>query len=83
MKELMYERDNDIFMSKLADELGVTIDEVEQLDYNIIPNVTNDGQTIGGFIEFKDACPIDVLRKILGNNIQDRFVELDINFFND
>ena len=60
--------DNTEELKTLALALGLTFSEIEQLDYNINPNESNDGLVYGYIIQFQQNANEDILRKISGLN---------------
>jgi hypothetical protein len=69
-KEMMIEKQRENFEKKLADILGITYDELSQLDYEIDTNESNDGLVYNHIIVFSDDSSSDILDKI--NGLEDR-----------
>jgi hypothetical protein len=64
LKEMAMEADDDRNSTHLAEILGITSDELNQLYYTIESNSGNDDMIYGYRIEFSDASPKDILGKI-------------------
>ena len=52
--------------SPLALELGISESDLEQLDYDVQTNESNDGLIYDYMLTFDDACPPEILEKIEG-----------------
>lgn len=50
----------------LADALGISFDELSQLDYTVTENISNEGLLYGYFITFSSNCNAEILSKIAG-----------------
>jgi hypothetical protein len=50
----------------LAQELGLTYDEISQLDYDISENASNDGLVYNFIVQFDENCDEEILGKIEG-----------------
>jgi hypothetical protein len=50
----------------LAQELGLTYDEVSQLDYDMSENASNDGLVYNFIVQFDENCDKQILGKIKG-----------------
>lgn len=51
-------------VKSLALELGLTYDEMSQLDYDISDNCSNDGHIYNRIVQFSDDCDKQILAKI-------------------
>lgn len=58
----------------LAEVLGITYDDLSQLDYDFYPNESRGGFISGHLIVFSDSSPKKILRKITGNNYNERLL---------
>ncbi len=50
----------------LAQELGLTFDEISQLDYDISENSSNDGLVYNYIVQFDENCDKEILERIEG-----------------
>lgn len=64
----------------LADQLGITPEELEQLDYEIDIEASNDGLIYCYRVEFSEECPLYILDKIVGLE-EERIVRLSPGIF--
>jgi len=65
---------------RLAEELGITLDELQELEYNIETDGNKDGMIYGYRVEFDvENCPPGILQRI--PSLEDGCrVNLDINW---
>ncbi len=61
--ELLYGKRS---QSRLATELGITNEDLESLDWDVLENSSDDGLIYGFVLTFKKSCPPEVLKKIEG-----------------
>lgn len=64
----------------LADQLGITPEELEQLDYEVDIEASNDGLIYCYRVEFSEECPLYILDKIVGLE-EERIVRLSPGIF--
>ena len=64
----------------LAEELGITVDELDQMNYSAELETSNDGVPYYYRVEFGDGCPQAILDKVDGLE-GGRSVRLDANLF--
>ncbi|HZK88244.1 MAG TPA: hypothetical protein VFC27_03735, partial [Anaerovoracaceae bacterium] len=70
MKDEMIEMQQDKDAQKLAKILGITYEQLMQLDYEIDTNESSDGLIYNYIVEFGDNDPKEILDKIIG--LEDR-----------
>ena len=58
--------EDDLDTALLAEELGITVDELQQLHYTIDDNASNDDLIYSYIIQFDDECPREILDRIDG-----------------
>lgn len=59
-----FENSNELY-NRLAEALGITVDEVEEIGVEIDPNTGNSGDALYSYIiSFKEDAPISILEKI-------------------
>ncbi|KYC41041.1 hypothetical protein WA1_23270 [Scytonema hofmannii PCC 7110] len=80
MKEQFEDYQDKRFMERLAFELGIPIDELEELKWKIHENIGNDDITYGYKIEFSDDSPKHILEKVEGLS-KTNCVDLNMNLF--
>lgn len=68
-KEQAMDMDENKHNSKLALILGISLHELEELDYEIVPDTGNDDMVYGYRVEFSDSSPKSILNKI--TNLED------------
>ena len=66
----------------LALELGISESDLEQLDYDVQANKSNDGLIYDYFLTFDDACPPEILEKIEGLS-DDNTIWVSVNAFDE
>jgi hypothetical protein len=72
--------EDDLDTALLAEELGITVDELQQLHYTIDENASNEGLIYNYIIQFDDECPREMLDKI--NGLTDmNSVNVSVNVF--
>jgi hypothetical protein len=72
--------EDDLDTALLAEELGITVDELQLLHYTIDENTSNDGLIYNYIIQFDDECPREMLDKI--NGLTDtNCVNVSVNVF--
>ncbi|MGV8894211.1 MAG: hypothetical protein ACOH2K_14975 [Burkholderiaceae bacterium] len=67
---------------KLAEELGITIDELEMLSPVVTDDSSDDGLLYRYVVQFSDTAPTHLLKKIHGLSTTN-FVYVDANMFED
>lgn len=65
-KEQLEEQLQEDFDKKLALKLGITYEELMELDYEIHENTSDDGLVYGEYIQFNENGNPDILKKIEG-----------------
>ena len=65
----------------LAQELGVSFEELEGADFDIEPIESNDGLTYYNLVTFGEDTPTELLEKVNAN--QYRSVRIRVNAFDD
>ena len=65
---------------RLAAYLGITYDELIELDHEIHEQSGNDDMLYGYYITFSAEAPTSTLSKVQGINLKDRTVDLDLNW---
>ncbi len=78
MKDLMIEERNSKFDELLASELGLTVSELESVDYSFEELVNNDGLLYGYQVTFPDNTPKDILDNFLNLKNMSVFVDLHV-----
>ena len=68
MKELLLEKQQEDAELNLSEKLGITFDELLQLDHQIEEVETDDGITTSYRIKFGKTAPKDILEKVKGIN---------------
>lgn len=64
-KDSMYEAREREFETRLASVLGITYDELSELDYEIHEETGSSGEgAYGYYVEFSDKSPTMILKKI-------------------
>lgn len=66
--------------SRLAAELGVTDDDLELLEWEILENSSDDGLPYDYVLTFDESCPPEILGKINGLD-EDRTIRVSVNAF--
>mgnify|MGYP000880636790 CR=1 FL=1 len=64
MKELMIEMQENAYEIHLAKILGISFDDLMRLDWEILPNESDDGFSYGEIIQFSEDSPKSILSKI-------------------
>lgn len=65
-KEQLEEKQQEQADRELAQKLGISYDELLELEYEIQENKSNDDLTYGFFIQFSQNCDVEILKKIKG-----------------
>ena len=68
--------------SPLALELGISKSDLEQLDYEVQTNESNDGLIYDYILTFYDSCPPEILKKIEGLS-DDNTIWVSVNAFDE
>jgi len=68
--------------SRLAEELGITNDDLELLEWETQENSSNDGLIYGFLLTFEENCPPEILEKIEGLS-DDLIICVSPNAFDD
>lgn len=66
LSDQMIDNENEKFERKLAITLGLSYEELQQLDYEIDTDESDDGLIYQYIIKIKDSSPADIVRKIIG-----------------
>jgi len=77
--EKLEERQEREFHQLIANELGISIDELCQLEWEIDENSSDEGLVYSCIIQFSDDSPRRILDKIIGLTDTKSF-ELDASF---
>lgn len=72
-KEQLYDNQQEAFYETLAERLGITCDEVEEIEPQIKENTGSDGAVYGYYLSFKEDAPREILDKIEGLDSNDCF----------
>ena len=64
--ERMIEMQQDKYDRNLAKKLGITYDEIHQLDHEIDTEESNDGLVYNQIVRFSDNAPKEILDKVIG-----------------
>lgn len=72
-KEQLYDNQQEAFYETLAERLGITCDEVEEIEPQINENTGSDGAVYGYYLSFKEDAPREILDKIEGLDSNDCF----------
>jgi hypothetical protein len=56
------------FAQKVASALGISLDDLNEVDWDIDENTTNDGAMTGYNVTFSEHSNLEVLGKIVGLN---------------
>lgn len=72
-KEQLYDNQQEGFYKTLAERLGITFDEVEEIEPQINENTGSDEALYGYYLTFKEDAPRKVLDKIDGLDSNDWF----------
>lgn len=70
-KEQLYDNQQEAFYESMAECLGITCDEVEEIEPEVNENTGNDGAIYGHYLTFKEDAPRDILDKIEGLDSND------------
>lgn len=70
-KEQLYDNQQEAFYEMLAERLGITCDEVEEIEPQINENTGSDGAVYGYYLTFKEDAPREILDKIEGLDSND------------
>ena len=70
-KEQLYDNQQEAFYETLAERLGITCDEVEEIEPQIKENTGSDGAVYGYYLSFKEDAPREILDKIEGLDSND------------
>jgi hypothetical protein len=67
----------------VAEQLGITVDDLESTHWEIEPHSGNDGAEYGHYVKFSQDSPKEVLDRIVGleNNCVDITLEDDDDFY--
>ena len=63
---------------KLAEELGITYEELSELSYEIDINESSDGLVYNYVVRFADGNPSEILQKIPG--LEANCVQVSVNY---
>ncbi|QDB82799.1 hypothetical protein [Acinetobacter pittii] len=66
--------------SRLAVELGITDEDLEALEWEILENSSDDGLVYGFVLTFHESCPPEILEKIEGLS-DDLTIHVSVNAF--
>jgi len=64
MKDELFDRLEESHDKKLADILGLTYDELQQLDHDVDEVTDNDGNVIAILVHFSKSAPKHILAKV-------------------
>lgn len=82
MKEELIERQQEDFDKVLAEKLGITYDELLELEYEINDNESEDGLLYNHYIIFSSESNQEVLEKVRKkNNFNGDTYIVPVNFF--
>ena len=70
-KEQLYDNQQEAFYESMAERLGITYDEVEEIEPQINENTGNDEAVYGYYLTFKEDAPREILDKIEGLDSND------------
>ena len=72
-KEQLYDNQQEAFYESIAERLGITYDEVEEIEPQTNKNTGRDGAVYGNYLTFKKDAPKEILDKIEGLDSNDCF----------
>lgn len=72
-KEQLYDNQQEALYEMLAEHLGITYDEVEEIEPQINENIGSDEVVYGYYLTFKKDAPREILEKIEGLDSNDCF----------
>lgn len=72
-KEQLYDNQQEAFYESMAERLGITYDEVEEIEPQINENTGNDEAVHSYYLTFKEDAPREILDKIEGLDSNDCF----------
>ena len=70
-KEQLYDNQQEVFYESMAERLGITYDEAEEIEPQINENTGSDGAVYGYYLSFKEDAPREILDKIEGLDSND------------
>lgn len=77
VKEQLFVNQRDVFHEKIAERLGITCDEVDEIEPEVNEDTGNDGAVYGYYLTFKEDAPRNILDKIEGLDDND-YIWMDI-----
>lgn len=72
--EAFNQYDQERFHLQIAEQLGISVDELKTWMINDIERVTEGGKDVGHMVVFRESTPADVLEKL--NNRQSEFTAM-------
>ncbi|WP_268796701.1 hypothetical protein [Pseudomonas huanghezhanensis] len=72
--EAFNQYDQERFHLQIAEQLGISVDELKTWMINDIERVTEGGKEVGHMVVFRESTPADVLEKL--NNRQSEFTAM-------